>query len=188
MYRGRPWRMSYDGGRIYTSDLVDGHSGPILSLDDPDIDISSIELGYVNTYGAGNRGDQPNRTAVYISRSPSKQWRQGIHSSNITIFSVNGTGMDWSRESLLFSKGFEEMCMDKFPALSAALNIRPSESVALSKDIALTRTDFEAIGVYYKCKPVGYFDKKGSKFTPSETLPAWFIDEVYKNAIDIGDR
>ena len=186
MYKGIPYRMSYESGIIRTNDIRDGSVGPKISPSDPDVDISSIELGYVNTYGVGDSDQNyPDRTAVFVTRLPYKQWKQGIHPTNVQLFAVDGDYISWGKESLLYSKGFAEMCMGQYPRMSLALTLRPGESVALSKDIAIKKSDVEVTGVYYKCKPVGYFDRRGTKFVPSGSLPEWFIDEVYRNAISV---
>ena len=182
MYKDVPYKMVYEQGEIFTVDIVSGSRGPTLKTDDPDLDISSIEVGYLNCYGAGCRGSGlPERSAVYLTRVPSKQWRQGIHPSNVQVYSTNGLYTDWSKDRLVYSRGFAEMAMGIFPPLSVSLDLKAGESVALSKDMALMKSEFEAIGVYYRCKPVGYFDKRGARFTPTDTLPEWFVDEVYKN-------
>lgn len=186
MYKGRLYSYSFDGELIRTKDILSGEYGPRLPVDDPDIDISSIELGYVNSYGAGrDDSSTPKTTAVYVTRAPLKQWRQGVHPNNVQVVAVSGSWVSWSRESLLYSRGFAEACMGVFPTLAEALKVPSGSSVALSRTVALHKADYGSVGVYYKCKAVGYFDNKGSRFNPSDQLPDWFIDEVYRNEISV---
>ena len=181
MYRGKPYRMYYDGGKVTCYNIVNGERLLTLTTDDKDIDISSIELGYINYYNQLYK----TKHVYYASRMPCKQWRQGVHPNNTMLYSYNGDEVGTSREPILFSKEFEDACQGIFPKFSEVFKLTPGESMALSHQLAINRNELGVFGVFMRCKPIGYFDITGSSFNKSPGLPDWFIDEVVKNDLTV---
>lgn len=184
MFDGMPRRLQYEENKVRVYD-IDGTIIESVKPDDPRIDIASIELGYVNSYQRGIGGSYPEMTAVFMTRTPSKQWRQGIYPSNTRVYLWDGSQVSCVREHLIFSKSFEEFCLGKFPSVVELQHrLKPGWSAAISKDICLYKAEFGVLGVYYRCNPVGYFGPD-KKVTFSGSLPEWFMKEVMENVLEM---
>lgn len=180
MYKGEPYRMYFDGAKVIGEDIQTGERKLTLASSDVDIDISSIELGYMN-YDTNSGGTR----AVYLTRRPCKQWKQGVCSNNIMTLDYDGQEAPYSRDSIVCSKGFYDLCIEKYPAFKSMFKLKSKSSMALSRSIAVHRNDLGVFGVYLRCKPIGYFDVSGKTFNKSPGLPEWFVEEVVKNDLAV---
>jgi hypothetical protein len=151
-YDNVPYMCDVDSaGSIGLMDLATGSSvGRVLS-DDPKLDISSINIGFVNVI-------HPNyKCAVYLKREPFRKFKQGIELHSLTQ-KVLHNGVTTVDHSVLSSKQFVDAVLGKFPSYKDALDLltkKGFQSVAISRDVALKKED-ELLKVYLKDTEVGF--------------------------------
>jgi len=157
-----------------------------VESNDPDVDISSLHLGYVNI-------DIPDYSlAVYLKREPLRQYRQGIDLSRLTQFPLR-SGCGPLHHKVLMCKGLVDNELNRYPTLEQAINKITKKSyysVALSRDVAIKREDHRA-KVYVKDIEVGYLTlgtnivtiPKGENYSKYachflNEIEGWVIDDV----------
>lgn len=142
-----------------------------VPVDSPDLDISSIELGYF----------QDEDGAYYARRQTSKKYKQGVSPSNISVFSA-GINKDPRRFDLVNHKGFARMLDDKYPEitnLNGTLSaMSEGAQVALSKDVAVEKDVFGIIKVFVRQVPAGYVTPGSSGIVYRKTRVNWVFEEM----------
>lgn len=134
--------------------LIDIPTGNLISrvhADDENLDISSINIGYVNII------DPDYKTAVYLKREPLRRFKQGLEIDFLTQ-KVLRQGMSTIHRTKIMSTGFVDAVMGRFPNLTQALDFITKKgwhSVAVSRDIALKR-EADILKVYIQDTEVGY--------------------------------
>jgi hypothetical protein len=171
-YKGEPVYVYYDVPRIRLKHpvtmkiLVDE-----IKEDDPDFDISSPELGYMNFSFLGEKN--PKVRVLYVEREPRKRYRQGLCSSHLTYSDITGNsgtlhipGMAY--EHFIKSQGFYDMLVGNYFSLDDVFGALEEEAVmlgdvkiactqmALSKDTAIEKTRSGVYQVYFKADNVGW--------------------------------
>lgn len=153
-----------------------GDEKPILSVSptDPLFDISSPEIGYMNfdfelefeakvlkkyTYDniSGNM-------VLYFQRSPTKQWKQGLNYDSTKSYRIDGGHITLPTNWLyiFYSEGTRNMLKGEYPTVPVAvyrllrMSTEKYKTIAVSKDVALQKTDSDIIQVYVKRDNVGY--------------------------------
>lgn len=144
-YKGHPIHVE----RIRGGGLVEGFflatnrfNGERIHLND--CDLSPIRLGYINL----------KRDAVYITRMPQRQYRQGLNQRQI-VLSKKKRNMP---PRLIFSKPLTDMLSDRYPDIDTCLDLLQNDektSVAFSKKFSLTKDNRKSIGLEYRGKIVG---------------------------------
>ncbi len=150
LWDGVPHRINTENDALNIADLVTGEM--VARGVDPDhehLDISSFELGYINT----------NSGAYYLTRMPLRQFKQSISSGSVIEYSLgNGGPMrdGMGRSRWLMTKEFRDRYTKPFPSFDKALELLDNrESVALSPNVALTRDELGTVKVWFKLESVG---------------------------------
>ena len=132
------------GDTIIALDIISGAQSTI-KVSSKDFDYRSVPLGYMNT--------QQFKYAVYVTRTPWRKTKQGVHYENISARSV--CGRVFSAGEYMNSKMFGEMVLGIYPSESeATLDLLSGKmnSVAIHRHIAigLNKTDKSKINLYYR--------------------------------------
>lgn len=138
-------------------------------------DISSPEIGYMNYEFATELNPKsyvgeklPNtltgNLVAYVQRSPVKQWKQGVYPDAVLWTDIRGKqfnpGVNWTQ--LFYSNGMVSMIKMEYPAVPVAVHKLSRmhderwKQIAVSKDVALEKTDSDVIQVHIKRENVGY--------------------------------
>lgn len=120
---------------------------------DERIDVSTPPLGWINYKYDGFH------YAVYIERGPVRKWRQGLCSTNTqSYYLTKGRPNKFNVKELMYSKGFEDMILNRYDTLAEAikkLNSSDCVSVAVSRNIAIGKKD-SIYTIFYKKDEVGW--------------------------------
>jgi len=137
-------------------DFCNGNGKTItVSVNDEDLDVTAIELGYVNI---------PKQGAYYLSRGPDRRYRQLTCPDNLEIYSPFFNRVETrnlNRQSALYNTGTVDMFKNKYPSIAEAiksLNSDSVNSVAVSRDVALTVDAIKLIRVFLKDMQIGYIE------------------------------
>lgn len=150
LWNGIPHRINTEDNALNISDLVTGEFvARGVEPDHDHLDISSFELGYMNTpHGA-----------YYLTRMPLRQFKQSTSAGSVIEYSLGNNGVvrdNPGRSRWLMTKEFRDRYAKPFPTYERALNLlEDRNSVALSPDIALTRDELGTVKVWHKLEPVG---------------------------------
>jgi len=150
-YKEHPYVCNVEGTIIGLHDISSGNLVAQVESDDEALDISSINIGYVNIFSPDHK------FSVYLKREPLRQYKQGIVLELLTQKILKAGGGAVSK-SVLMSRGFVDAVLGRFPTYSEALKMVTKDgwhSVALSRDIAVKR-EAELLKVYIKDTEVGY--------------------------------
>lgn len=136
-------------------DALAPHAGkPIAAIldedipDDEDLDVSSFELGYMNFSSHPKNVDT---SVVYLTRAPSKQWKQGLVFNRLRVSDIGGTKIQMS----MHIKYIYDSLLGKYPTVSEFLRDPTPRSVALTRQVAIKKELSGVILVYINCKNVG---------------------------------
>jgi hypothetical protein len=169
-YKSHPYLCTVDSsGVICLNDLTNGNLCHKVSAEDEDLDISSINIGYVNI------ADPDYRMAVYLKREPARRFKQGIEFERLTQKTLK-VGVSVVSPSKLGGRGFVDAVLGNFPSLQKALNDITKNgwaSVALSRDVALMR-DKELLKVYLKDDEVGFMRLGTTEVMVPKTELSWY--------------
>ena len=130
-----------------------------VNVNDPELDVSAIELGYINTKTNG---------ALLLSRGPDRRYRQLTSPDNLTIFSPakdRDETRNLNRTAILYSAGAVDMFNNVYPTIRDAMILMNSgkiHSVAVSRDVALTIDQIKMVKVYVKDMQIGYIEPNQS--------------------------
>lgn len=151
-YKGFPYLADVDSaGLVGMHDIATGSLVTRVYGDDENIDISSINIGFVNII------DPDYKCTVYLKREPLRRFKQPLEFDFLTQ-KVLRQGVPTIPKNKLSSAGFVDAVMGKFPPLEEAINLiikRGWYSVALSRDIAIKR-EADTLKVYLKESEVGF--------------------------------
>lgn len=182
-WRGNPYYCEVDqnGDSIALYSLVDGSMTVRVSSDDPDLDISSLDLGYVNT-------SKRYKCCVYFQRNPYRRYKQGVEPQSLSTFprSSNYGPGDIPAHGINSEEFYDSMC-GKFPAYKVALSMITSpatkyESVALSRDVAVQK-DKDMLRVWIKKDQVAFIKLSDSNrvYIPKTEL-SWVHELILSSA------
>ncbi|QIG73028.1 hypothetical protein EVB99_037 [Rhizobium phage RHph_N3_19] len=150
-YKEHPYMCNTEGTVIGLHDISSGNLVLQVDSDDENLDISSINIGFVNIYSPDLK------LCVYLKREPLRQFKQGIVLELLTQ-KVLRAGSGGLSKSALMCRGFVDAVLGRFPTYNEALKMITKDSwhsVALSRDIAIKREN-ELLKVYIKDTEVGY--------------------------------
>lgn len=167
-YDGRPYHCTVEGEQIVLHDLISRQVIHRKNPDDPGIDVSSLDLGYVNI-------ENPGRAAVYLERNPARRYRQGVDFSYLRYTPLTRPGSRFGvGGEHMWCKGFVDSHMGNFPSFKQAmisLINGIAMSVALSKQVALLK-DKDSVKVYIQSEEVGWI-KDGNRVIIPKTEVSW---------------
>lgn len=178
-YDGKPVLINAAGGTIAICTFPEGQQIKRIEPDDPSLDISSPQLGYINTQ----------RNCYYIYRKPARRYKQTLTHQAIDYYdpvntdSVKNTPI--SLNDQFYSTNFKKMLENEYPPLDGVLKALNSEtskikSRAISRDVALAIDSFGIVRVYYKMEEVGYINPGSTTVqVPGGTL-AWVISKYLR--------
>lgn len=122
-----------------------------VSIDDPDLDISATDLGYINYFD--KRRDK--NEVVYAYRTTAKRFKQALFPQYVQLKSIEGEEI--GSRHLWSSRGAFDFFIDNYPSLDVALkNLGRGGEVAISRDVAMRKTESGVILVYLRMKEVGW--------------------------------
>lgn len=157
-YRGIPYIYSLrdEAGVARLYSLKNSSEFITVHPKDPEIDIRSPKIGFVNYKGK----------AYYLARYPHRRYKQSFCLRSVTAFDIIA-GQNYAPPMSLQSGPIHNMLMDEYPRIETALkdiNNNVAKSIAISKEIAIGRDDLDNIKVWYKNQPFA-IKVVGSKFT-----------------------
>lgn len=178
-YDGEPYRIETDGMSVYLIDLL-GRNTPVkVDAHDPLLDISSLELGYMNI----EPGSPGRKTGFceYLTRGPGKQWKQGICIDRIEVHSPVDdlhtplSGVDYVN--------LYNVLKNIYPSVTEAVwNISSGlwESVAISRDVCLMGQRDSSISVVHLRDPIGVLIPGRQKVYVKEHEHLWCVEKILR--------
>jgi hypothetical protein len=157
-YKNKPVYIKVADGTLCLYELTSAGQKwfKVIKSDDPDLDISSIPLGYI----------QYNHRVYYLTRIPMRKTKQGLSAGTLRITSLKSTSNSKGLSSaLIWSQAFVDMVLDQYPSLQDSMKLLRKHysldtkfcgEVALSRDIAISINEMGIIEVYYKTQFVGW--------------------------------
>lgn len=148
-----------------------------ISPTDEAFDVASCPLGYV----------QVKEHVAYLARRPLRKFKQGIDEKSISFSylpDLESKPRVGSMRDIVYSKGFINMVIDKYPSLDSTLEtLNKAEkpmSLAISRNVALYVMKHKVVNVYYKNELVGWI-APGEKtvHVPSDPL-GWIVSNHLK--------
>jgi hypothetical protein len=101
-----------------------------IKLQDPKLDVANLALGYVNV----------NDYAVYLTRIPGRQQKQGLCKSNV-MFGQNGRNVDLGWQNLIVTPEFSDAFRGIYPSFNEVIERlyanEELQSMAFSRRFAL---------------------------------------------------
>ena len=180
-YDGRPYVIYTHGLNGTTGNLRPLHGSRrdfLVHLNDEKLDISSPELGYINS------GDN----AFYIMRSPDRRYKQTLSSTSMVGLKIDGRVLSGdSVADVIFSESGERMFLNIYPTLKEALTFleeaksKKTRSVAFHRDVALAKDSFGITRVYFKGKEVGRIKPKTKTVIVPEGTLAWVVSRYLEH-------
>lgn len=168
-YNGKPYLCGCEGETIVLYDIISKAVMHKKNPDDPGLDVSSIDLGYVNIL-------VPRECAVYLIRNPVRQYRQGVDLRALEYDALTPPkyrfGVD---HGYMNCQGFLDSYEGKFPSFKKAIkNLEEGAlSVALSKDVAILKDADGVLKVYFKQQEVGWIRPGTNKVLLPKTETSW---------------
>lgn len=157
-------RMDEYDGRQKANDAIK------VDIKDPDLDISSVDLGYVNFE---HRDDW---YALYLYRTTAKRFKQALYPSYISAKSIDGQNA--TAQGVWTSRSGFDILTDTYPDLGTALKeIDTRYEVAISRDVALRKLKCGIILVYLRTKEVAWIDPRSNEMIFSEKSD--WVDKKY---------
>ena len=175
-YKDRPFFVSIQPsvgqkGSIHLYKLGDLRASKTMKIkiNDPELDISSIELGYYNL----SKDD-----CAYAIRQPARRYKQGIYPDNVIWRTVRGTNYEGSKVNIFHRQEvFDGLC-GIYPLIREALTIEKGNQ-AISPDVAIENIPVGMAMVYLKTSLVGYFDKRWGRLILRDDLN-WASEKYVK--------
>jgi len=146
-----------------------------VSPTDDDLDISSIPLGYFNY--------APNACAIYVKRLPLRNTKQGVSVNNITASMCLESSLSHVTSSTVLTASFADAVNDKFPTLSSAREMVSTtwHSVAISRDISLSRRSPDICNVFYKEDNIGAYKLSDSTLEITNWTFGYLLSKLVSN-------
>lgn len=149
-----------------------------IMVDDPLLDISSIELGYMNL-----ENNQKENVVRYAKRHPQKQYAQGIRPDHLTWHTIDGqeTSAALGRGTYNYTQeGFAQSIYGTFPMFDA-IEWETLNEVALSQMVALKKIDIGLVLVYFRTRNVGYIEPGKKVVKVPDDDSAWVVHRYLQN-------
>lgn len=141
-----------------------------ISPQDPRLDISMLDLGYFNYQGHGRK---TMKKVVYLSRSPSKKYKQGTCHSYIQVHDIDGKRSQTVSSSCCLSQGFVDAIEGRFPTIT---ELEEEGELALSPDVAVSRDEMGILTVYFRGQKVAVKVPDIDKLHTVRNEHSWVIE------------
>lgn len=178
-YSGVPYLAIADEKNIVLRSLVTKTNLFSVDANSPLLDISSIEIGYIN-YSAGK--------VFYVSRMPLRKQKQGTSYINCVCYSLGSRDMEIVSKELIYSKSVHDAIRGVYPEYKEALqSIRDGlrSAVAISRNIALgTGPSGEkgVINIYFEQELIGEINSEDE----AVLLPSYNDSVVVMSLANLG--
>lgn len=150
---------------------------------DPLLDISAIDIGYVNIPDLSNSGKI--LSVSFFSRKSHKQYKQGTAPSNVVSTTIDGE-KPGSPSSYLGTDYVFRQLNGEYPKLSELVGVK---AAALSKDVAVQFLPTGQLLVYYRTRLISCVNLgsngKPAIHTLTTKVPQWVTEKVLNN-VEIG--
>lgn len=190
-YKGVPyWVQVESAKKINLLDIVTQKTTVAgISPSDPEFDISSAEVGYVNFKYTPEQlrymsvKDKRNKV-YYLERIPFRRFRQGLCGDSMTTYSVEGDpGIPAA--SVLASQGFLESQINCWPSIPTVLSIFErglEKEIAVSVDTALQRIESGLVLVFHRTKNIGWITpgRRSFEIELAKSPHKWVYERVLK--------
>lgn len=144
--------------------------------DDPDIDISQMEIGYLNHTSQYTKGKLK---VFYLYRTPMRQYRQGLHYRNVVTSDIERNIISRSDETLIYTQSFWQSIMGIYPSWDEAVECVTSgkmTEVAVSQDIAIRRTKAGPLLLFLRGVNVGWIAPDENKVRLVNDKIRWVVE------------
>lgn len=157
---------------------------------DPDFDISSAEIGYMNFEVNPDmlkyyRKEDYLPCVLWFDRMPQRRYRQGLYSECLEMSGINGQSARPNYQGMaMSSRGMADMIEGSYPPFRPALAVirNPKfevSEIALSKDVALQATESRMVLVYIRCNNIGWIAPGEQTVTIKPDAPeGWLIRKM----------
>ena len=181
-YKEIPYRCRIAGEILVLSSLVENVNVVNVEPDDERLDISSIQLGYVNS--------TQYKQCAYLKRLPLRRYKQGITHDAVSFRVLKSPveeQLATRSADYIYSPDFLDMCSNTYPDYETAKVMLTKadarkkiyKSVALSKEIALLKVN-DQIQIFIKEDAVGWVNLKTQEVTTVKQEYAW----LYRSMLD----
>ncbi len=158
----------------------------VISPDDPELDISFAECGYMNftptekqqkTYGLGPEG-----VVLYVTRNTSKKYKQGNYPSYTQLLNISGSPSNkFDYATVCFSRGMVDFIEGVYPSplqvLKEFSELKGKVSeVAVSPEIALRKESVGVIFVYYRGTQMGWIAPDTMNIVVTDHELKWVVE------------
>lgn len=172
-YDGELVRVNHEKTDLLTLYTFKGEKKQDIQPLDEKLDISMIELGYVNY--SGSNGD----FVVYCHRDPKKKYKAALDPRYVIFRGVDASDIDFSLQEGFYSKSFEDALLGKYPTFQEGMMMLDSGShtdVAISMELALKRDKMGLTFLYYKTRAVGWSPPFSSKLNLMGNDLGWVVE------------
>ncbi len=140
---------------------------PVEEVDD--IDVQSIELGYMNYEASGQ-----SNVVLYGRRTVKRQWKQGLSYNNTLFETLDGQK---KHSEVLNTVSFENSVLGIFPTFSEALTLIGKEGeYAISQEVAVKALPVGVILMYVRGKNLGWIAPKDDKINLQDNSMRWVAE------------
>lgn len=168
---------------LVLTDPTNGKRIEVIKPSDPDFDISSPEIGYVNY-----RNSKGENIVYFLERNPNRKYRQGLYAEACTVWSISGQlcQIGGSETVRLFkSQGLVDCIEGKYPTFREALmSIRMGslDPIAISRDIALDPMRCGVTIIYCHGNDIGYIPLGSTTIEMREDDTAWVMRRMLEKS------
>lgn len=149
-----------------------------ITVDDHLLDISSIELGYMNL-----ENNQKETVVRYSKRHPQKQYAQGLRPDHISWYTIDGQETSATVGRGIYNyvqEGFADAIYGVFPSFDG-IEWDSLNEVALSQMVALKKIDIGLVLVYFRTRNVGYIEPGKRVVKVPDDDSAWVVHRYLQN-------
>lgn len=172
-YKQKPFYVSIDEDCIVLYTVDRKKKMHILNYDQAsEIDVSSIELGYINfIQNHGITGAEKSNKVLYAQRSVRRQWKQGLSTGNVRYDDIQGNKYSID---LLYTKFFEDSIQGVFPTFEEALSqIGRDGEMAISQEVALKSLPVGVVLLYLRGKNLGWIAPNTKNVNLEDSSLSW---------------
>lgn len=171
-YKGRPVTTSSHNMTLLISDVLTGENAQIKH-DDPDLDISSPPLGYVND----------DRMSYYVARYPLRRQKQGVNSENTYQRAEGKEELGEEQTLQVHWSGIGECVLNDYPTLSDTLAhlevIEQAHSRAFHRKFCLIKTSVPGLyQISHMTHRIGLYSKTNQAVISPQYANSEMIGEL----------